>query len=95
MEHNYGNIQAMMWQSETNDQWLTRCQSGIRCFALFPTKMEDGKVVWLEHYWSVMHRIESGSIHCEIWKSSYRQEDMIFPTSMGRPPSTGSVVNTD
>jgi hypothetical protein len=76
----------MMWQAETKDQWLTRCKLGIRCFALFPRKMEDGKVVWLEHYWSVLHHIRAGNIQSETWKNSYKQEDMIFPTPMQRPP---------
>ena len=72
----------MFWQSETDAQRLTRWENGIRRFALFPHKMQDGTVVWLEHYWSVFYT----SAYRLEWRKYHKQEDMILQADIPRPP---------
>ena len=72
----------MFWQSETYAQAKKRWKNGVRCFALFPHMMQDGTIVWLEHYWSVLYdrsrRIE--------WRNYHKQEDIVLQADIPRPP---------
>jgi hypothetical protein len=72
-------------------KWKTNNQIGnkrfVRIYAFFPTKLDDGYTVWLEHYWEVQNWDDgTTSTGHGYWKKD--------KTSVNHPelPDTGTPV---
>lgn len=74
----------MIWKGETREQYIARAQKdGIRIFAWWPTQMDDGRWVWLEHYWEYFQRPNGG---IGWWSRAITREDFEDSAPKTTPP---------
>ena len=73
----------MRWKIETQEQRFWRMkEQGERRFALLPTMMDDGTLLWLEHYWVYY---EGPTPMFPTVRKAIRREDA-EPVLLKRPP---------
>lgn len=79
----------MRWQGETDDMMMARWRAGVRCFAILPHMMHDGKWVWLEWHWRAWVPSHSGN---GFWRNALTREDAIprEPKRVRMPIGMGS-----
>lgn len=83
----------MKWESETYKQKMSRLRKvGVRKFAYFPTIMDDGTVVFWEHYWAAQQLFWN---RCQ-WRRALTREravELANPPRPAPPRTTDSSVN--